>query len=61
MIFNAEFDMLAPGIMESSITSEIRERYEQLFGQEKSVDHFSCSRVMSHGMLASGETSCITP
>ena len=39
--FNAEFDMLAPGMTESSITGEIGERYEQFFGQKKSVDHFT--------------------
>jgi hypothetical protein len=47
VIWNAEFDMLAPGRMESSITVDIRERYEQLFGQEKSVDQYRGSKSWS--------------
>ena len=41
VIWNTEFDMMAPGMMESSITIEIGESYEQFSGQEKSVDHYT--------------------
>ena len=40
MIWNAEFDMLTPGMTESSITGDFGQCYEQFFGQYKSVDQY---------------------